>query len=135
MRWASRSRPSAAICARCWRGWGWPGGASCARAWSMTRCWSIRSKTSMAVQSTIASVPVTAVVPIAGQAAPAALAPLDASAHPALAIVWNQERYDAEIRATRRQMVRGAAELAEGKVRLAMLLLRLRTTQDYKGWG
>jgi hypothetical protein len=32
-------------------------------------------------------------------------------------------------------MAHGAAELAEGKVRLATLLLRLRATQDYTRWG
>lgn len=50
-------------------------------------------------------------------------------------LVWEQAQYDAEISAARRQMARGAAELAEGKVRLATLLLRLRSTQDYTRWG
>jgi len=69
------------------------------------------------------------------QDAPTALATAATAALAALEPGWDQTRYDTEIRSARRQMARGAAELAEGKVRLAALLLRLRATQDYTGWG
>jgi hypothetical protein len=49
--------------------------------------------------------------------------------------IWDQARYDAEIRAACRQMNRGMSELADAKVRLAMILLRLRQRQDYRNWG
>jgi hypothetical protein len=86
-------------------------------------------------QTTTTSAPTMQVIAAPEQEAPTALATLDAAALVALESGWNQTRYDAEIRAARRQMARGAAELAEGKVRLATLLLRLRATQDYTRWG
>ena len=52
-----------------------------------------------------------------------------------LSDIWDQERYDAEIRSARTQIAHGAAAVADGKVRLALVLVRLREHQDYRQWG
>jgi hypothetical protein len=87
------------------------------------------------LQATVAPSQAMSLIAAPQEGMPAALATRDTAALAVLEPIWDQARYDAEIRAARRQMARGAAELAEGKVRLATLLVRLRATQDYLRWG
>jgi hypothetical protein len=48
---------------------------------------------------------------------------------------WEQGCYDAEIPAACLQIIGAATTLAEGVVRLATLLVQLRTTGEYVRWG